>query len=123
MTEIGVDHDRIGPVFSLRRPHPDRAAALEQQLLDRFVEPDVGPELGGHAGHALTERIAPSQRVKHAVFVLEEGQDREQARAAERGHAEIFRLERKRKLQPRILEIARQFLVQRFPRFQVGQDR
>ena len=57
---------------------------------------NVDAQFAGHAGHPLADRRAPADRVPHAELVLEERQDREQARAVERRHAEVLRLERER---------------------------
>ena len=63
-------------------------------------------------------RVAAADRMPDAVFVFEEGEDGEQARALERRHAEVLRLERERELQARVVEVARQLRVQRLPRLE-----
>ena len=74
------------------------------------------------AALAITSRdlAAAADRVKDAVLVLEEREDREEARAVERRHPQVFRLERHRQPDPRIVEIAAQLAVEREPGPQQG---
>ncbi len=98
-------------MFPLCRADTNRLATIEQHLLNRFVEPDFRAQFSGYPCHAVAERVATAERVKHAMLVLQKRQDREQARTLEGRHPEIFRLESERQLQPRIFEITREFLV------------
>ena len=54
--------------------------------------------------------------MEDAVLVFEERKDREQARAAERRHAEVFRLEGEREADARVAEEAAEIGVQRLMR-------
>ena len=85
-----------------RGAHADRAPAFKENFLDRFIQADLDAEPLGHARHRRGDRGATADRMEHAVFVFEEGKNREQARAAERRHAEIFRLEGKREADARV---------------------
>ena len=88
--EVGIDHDRIGRFHSrwpcARRPR----VALRRALLRLAVETDLNAQSLGHARHRRGDRGATADRMEHAIFVFEERENREQARAAERRHAEIF---------------------------------
>ena len=53
--------------------------------------------------------------MEHAVLVLEEREDREQARAAERRHPEILRLEREGQTNPLVAEEGTEFGVEAAP--------
>ena len=68
------------------------------------------------------DRRTAADRVPDAEFVFEERQDREQARAVERRHAEVLRLERERQPDARVGEVAGQFAVERLPRPQERQQ-
>ena len=70
------------------------------------------------ATRAIATVIAaqPPMRMEDAVFVFEEGEDREQARAAERRHAEVFRLKGKREADARVAEEAAEIGVERLMR-------
>ncbi len=70
-----------------------------------------------HRGH---HRAASAARMPDAELVLDERQDAEQAGAAERRHAEIFALERKRQPHTLVLEVAGKVPVQRLMRPQAG---
>ena len=56
-----------------------------------------------------------------AVLVFEKRQDRKQARALERRHAEVLRLKRKRQPNARVAKIAAEFGIERQPRPQERQ--
>ena len=58
----------------------------------------------------------------HAVLVLDDRKDREQARALERTHAEVLRLEAHREARFVALEVPRELRVHRLPRPQDGRD-
>ena len=62
---------------------------------------------------ALETEPQPPIGMEDAVLVLEKAQDGEQARAAERRHADIFGLEREREPNARIGEVAPQIAVDR----------
>jgi hypothetical protein len=59
--------------------------------------------------------------VEDAVLVLQEREDREQARAAEGGHPQVLRLEGEGQPQPRVGEVASQLAVERAPGLDLGQ--
>ena len=75
------------------RLEPDGLAVLVEDAVHRRVQADVDAHLAGDIRHRLGDGAAAADRVKHAVLVFEKREDREQARALERRHAEIFRLE------------------------------
>ena len=75
------------------RFEPDSLAVVVYDPLHRSVQADVDTHLAGDIRHSLRDGAAAADRVKHAVLVFEKREDREQARALERRHAEIFRLE------------------------------
>ena len=104
--KIGIDHDRIRAVSPVGRAHAHRAFAGEEDFFNGFVEADFDAQPLGDARHRGGDCGAAANRMKHAVFVFEEAQDAEQARAAERRHAEIFRLKTERKAHPLIGEEA-----------------
>ena len=71
-----------------------------------FAEPDVDAEIARRRRHALAHRAAAAERVPDAELVFEKGEEGEQARAAERRHAEVFGLEREGETDPGVAEIA-----------------
>ncbi len=96
---------------------PDRLAALEQHLLHLLAERECRrPVRAATRAIAVGHRAAAADRVPDAVLVFEERQDREQARAVERRHAEVLRLERERQPDARVAEVPAQFAVERRPR-------
>ena len=119
--EVGVYHHGIGAVFADGGAGADRAPTLEDDLLDRRAGLDLHAHLGRHPRHGAHHRTAAALRMKHAVLVFHEGQDGEEARAAERRHAQVFALERKRQADARVLEVARQVAVHRLGRPQQRQ--
>ena len=114
--EVGVHHDRVRSFHAGCGAHADGAAALEEDFLDRLVGPDLDAESLGDARHRRRDRGATADRMKDAVFVFEEGENREQARAAERRHAEVFRLEGKRQANAVIAKEASEIGVHRLMR-------
>src|SRR6478609_10769360 len=52
----------------------------------------------------------------HAELVFQEGQDREEARAIEGGHAQVLRLKRESEANTRVAEVASEFAIERPPR-------
>ena len=62
----------------------------QENFFHRLVEQNFHAATLGHARHRVTDFCAAADGVKHAVLVFEEGENREQARAAERRHAKIF---------------------------------
>ena len=113
--EVGVDHQGVGVVDARSRSHADRAPALEEDLLHLVVQRDRGAQLLGRAGHRLGDRAAAADGMIDAVLVLQERQDREQAGAVERRHAQVLRLERHGQPDPRVVEVAAQLAVERQP--------
>ena len=107
--EVGVDHQRVGPVFAAVGSHADGPPAVEQDFLHLFAEREPHAHLPGDAGHPLAHRGAPAERVPDAVLVFEERQDGEQARAVERRHAQVLRLERERQPHARVAEVPAEF--------------
>ena len=91
-----------------RGAHADRAAALEQRSA-RPARRAGCARPGRRATRAIAvhHRAAAAARMPDAELVFHEGQDGEQARAAERRHAEIFALEREGEPHARIAEVAR----------------
>ena len=76
---------------------------------------NVTPSSRGDAAHRLGDRRAAADRVPDAVLVLQERQDREEARAVEGGHPEVLGLEREGEADARIAEVASQVAIERFP--------
>ena len=111
MAEIAVDDDGSGRDAFAAGLDPDRLAVLVQDPVDRGVEADLDAHAAREPRHRVRHRAAAADRVKDAVLVFEEGQDREQARALERRHAEILRLEREGEPHARVGEVAPQILV------------
>ena len=74
-----------------------------------FIEWDLDAHPLRHARHRRRHRGAAADRMKNAVLVFEKGENREQARAAERRHAEVFRLEGKRQTNARVGKEAAQY--------------
>ena len=72
---------------------PTASPFVVDDPLHRSVQADIDAHLAGDIRHRLGDGAAAADRVKHAVLVFEKREDREQARALERRHAEIFRLE------------------------------
>ena len=99
-----------------RGAHADRAPAFEEHFLDRLIRADLDAEPLGHARHRRGHRGATADRMEDAVFVFEERENREQARAAERRHAEIFRLEGEREADARVAKEAAEIGVDRLMR-------
>jgi len=97
-----------------RRDPP--AGKLER--FNRFLVVDLDSHLGRDPGHRLRHGAAAANRVVDAVLVLEEREDRKQARTAERRHPEIFRLKREGQPDPLVTEKRAQFRVQAPPRLQ-----
>ncbi len=111
----------IAGVASRSGAHADRAAVAEQDLLDRLAGLDPDALVARDAGHRLHHRAAAAARVEHAVLVLEEREDREQARALERRHAEVLALEREAEAHARVAEVAREVAVDAAQRPQPAQ--
>ena len=86
----------------------DRLAALEQDFLDRFVQADADTHLGRRLRHRRHDGAGAAARMVDAELVFHERQDREQAGAAERRHAQILALEREGEPDPGVGEVARQ---------------
>ncbi len=120
--EVGVDDQGIGLVNARSRSHAHGAPALEENLLDLVVERDRGTQVLGGPRHHRGDCPAAAQRMKDAVLVLEEREDREEARAIERRHPQVFRLERHRQPDPRVVEIAAELAVEREPGPEQGKD-
>ena len=82
----------------------------------------VDAHAAGEPGHRFRHRAAAADGMIDPVLVFEERQDREQARAAERRHPEIFGLEREGEADPRVLEVALQVLVDAAAGMEVGES-
>ena len=120
--EIRVDHDRSRrAVAPLRGLDAVRTAPCESDGLHRLAETYLDPEIARRPRHPVADRAAAAERVPDAEFIFEEREKREQVRAAERRHSEIFGLKRKREADARVLEIALQFLIDRGQRNDVPQ--
>ena len=70
---------------------PRRAAALEDDAVDRGVEAEARRRRVAPRAPWPRHRAAAAARVEHAVLVFQEAQDGEEAGAAERAHAQVFR--------------------------------
>ena len=99
-----------------RRAHADRAPAFEEHFLDGRVEADFHAEPLRDPRHRRGDGRAAADRMEDAVFVFEKREDREKARAAERRHAEVFRLKGERQADARVAEEAAEIGVQRLMR-------
>ena len=110
----------IAPAFStpcaVRTPTARRPSKRTSST--GVIETDLNAEPFGHARHRCGHRGATADRMEHAVFVFEERENREQARAAERRHAEIFRLKGKRQADARVAKKASEISVDRLMRAQ-----
>ena len=119
--EIGVDDNRVGAMRALGGANADGAFAGEEDLFDGLVQADFHAQPFGHAGHRGGEGGAAADGMKDAVFVFQEGKNREQARTAERRHAEIFRLKAKRQAHTVVGEESFQVGIHRLMRTQHGE--
>ena len=109
--EVGIDHQRVGLVLAGLGADADRLAALEQDFLDRLIQADADTHFGRRLRHRRHDGAGAAARMVDAELVFHEGQDREQAGAAERRHAQIFALEREGQPDPGVGEVARQILI------------
>src|SRR5690606_17108255 len=91
--KVGVDDERVGTVTVAVRTHATDAPALEVQLSSRLAEAYVDAHPSCDTGHRIHDGSAAAARMEDAELVLQEREDREQARALERRHAEILALE------------------------------
>ena len=69
--KIGVDHDGIGPHFTLGCAHAGSAAAFKQNFLHRGAELNLGTEFGGYMRHLAHQRIAAAGRMPDSVLIFE----------------------------------------------------
>ena len=88
--EIGIEDDRIRPVEPFPRAQADRAPPFDHHFLDRLIEVNLHAHPARHPGERGRDRAATTDGMKDAVLVFEEGENREETRAAEGRHAEIF---------------------------------
>ena len=109
--EVRVHDHSVGTVGALRGADADCPPALEEDLLDGLSVVELDPHLLAHRRHVLADGCAAPLGVPHAVLVFEEGEDREQARAAEGRHAEVLRLKAEGQADARVLEVALQLLI------------
>ena len=109
--EVSVDHHGIGSIRAGGGANSHRATASEQDFFYRFVEADFNPETLGDTSHCRRDGCATANGMEHAVFIFEEAQDAEEARATERRHAEVFRLETERESHALYTRCAETFAV------------
>ena len=99
------------------RPGVDRDGfpSLEFNSIHFLIKEDFHSSFTGQICHPLAYRGTTSYGVIDPMFIFKEGKDGKKTRAIERRHTQVFRLERERKPDPGIGEIARKFGIEGFP--------
>ena len=116
--KIGVDDGGVGFVAALSRADSRHLFAGKFQRFDRLVIENLNAHLLSQTGHHRRYRAAAANRMVDAMFVLKERKDREQARAAEGRHPQIFRLKREGQPNAFIGEKRAQFRIEALPGLQ-----
>ena len=119
---VCVDDDMVEAPLLAVDDDAARALTLEHHPRNRARRLDARAKTRARLRHRCDERVAAADRMPHAVLVLDERQDREQARALERAHAEVLRLETHRETRFVALEVAGELRVHRLPRPQHRRD-
>ena len=117
---VGVDHDVIESAFGGVNNNAVGALAVEKNPRDRTRRFDARAQKSARLRHCGRERVAAADGMPHAILVLDERQNREEARALERTHAQILRLKAHRESRLIALEVAREVGMDRLPGTQDG---
>ena len=105
MGEIRIHHHRIHRMKPPARFNAHSAPAFKDNAINLGVQADIHAHTLGNPRHGFGHNTAPAARMKHAMFIFQEGQDGEHARAAEGTHAQVFGLEGKSQARARVREM------------------
>ncbi len=113
--EVCVDDDGVGFEGAGCGLDAGGLAAFDEHALDGLVEEDLHAQLFRDASHGAGDCAAAADRVEDAVLVFQEGEDGEEAGAAEGRHAEVLGLKGEAEADALIFEVHLEIAVEGFP--------